>query len=193
VGFADEVWWSRAAPPAVRAWTAGGQPLRLVEQAVAKHEPKAVACYGLLARWWERADDDDPTEVLWLRFVDGRPISGVTTPFLAWCCAKLAAAGKTALLLVWDNASWHISREVSGWIAAHNRAVKAGNAPVRIVACPLPSKSPWLNPIEPKWVHGKQRIVEPARLLPTDELETRVYDALGADHADHLTMPEKAA
>jgi hypothetical protein len=26
-----------------------------------------------------------------------------------------------------------------------------------------------------------------------DELEARVYDALGADHADHLAMPEKAA
>jgi hypothetical protein len=29
--------------------------------------------------------------------------------------------------------------------------------------------------------------------LTMEELETRVYDALGADHADHLTMPEKAA
>jgi hypothetical protein len=35
--------------------------------------------------------------------------------------------------------------------------------------------------------------VEPARLLTMDELEARVYDALGADHTDHLTMPEKAA
>jgi hypothetical protein len=29
--------------------------------------------------------------------------------------------------------------------------------------------------------------------LTMDELEARVYDALGADHADHLAMPEKAA
>jgi hypothetical protein len=164
----------------------------LVEQTVAQGDPKAVACYGLLVRWWENVTDD-PAEALWLRFVDGRPLSGVTTPFLAWCCAKLAAAGKTALLLVWDNASWPISREVSGWIATHNRQVKAENAAGRIVVCPLPIKSPWLNPIEPKWVHGQKRIVEPARLLTMDELETRVSDALGADHVDHLTMPEKAA
>lgn len=164
-----------------------------MEQAVAKDDPKALACYGLLVRWWDEAAVDDPTEALWLRFVDGRPLSGVTTPFLAWCCAKLAAAGKTALLLVWDNASWHISREVRTWIATHNRRVKAGDAQVRIVACPLPIKSPWLNPIEPKWVHGKRRVVEPARLLTLDELETRVYAALGADHADHLAMPEKVA
>jgi hypothetical protein len=180
------------AQPAVRAWTATGQPLRLVEQAVANGEAKAVACYGLLTRWWDDAGDD-PTEALWLRFGDGRPISGVTTPFLAWCCAKLAAAGKTALLLVWDNASWHVSQEVRGWIATHNRQATMGDAAVRIVPCPLPIKSPWLNPSEPKWVHGKQRVVEPARLLTMDELETRVCAALGADHADHLTMPEKAA
>jgi hypothetical protein len=192
LGFADEVGWSRVAQPAVRAWTATGQPLRLVDQTVARGEPKALACYGLLTRWWEEPGDD-PDEALWLRFVEGRPISSVTTQYLAWCCERVAAAGKTALLLVWDNASWHISRAVATWITAHNREVKAAGAGVRIVSCPLPITSPWLNPIEPKWVHGKKRVVEPARLLTVDELETRVYDALGADHADHLTMPNHSA
>jgi hypothetical protein len=190
LGFADEVWWSRVARPAVRAWTAPGAPLRLVEQAVAKGEKQALACYGLLVRWWAAAAQE---EALWLRFADGRPLSAVTTRFLEWCCGKLGAAGKTALLLVWDNASWHLSREVSRWIADHNRAVKAAGNGVRIVPCPLPTKSPWLNPIEPKWTHGKQRVVEPARLLTAAELEERIYDALGADHADHLPMPQKAA
>ena len=125
--------------------------------------------------------------------MDGRPLSGVTTPFLAWCCERLAAAGKRALLLVWDNASWHISREVERWIAGHNRAVKAGGAGVRIVVCPLPTKSPWLNPIEAKWVHGKRRAAEPARLLSMTELEERVFQALGADHAEHLAMPKQTA
>ena len=59
-------------------------------------EPKAVACYGLL-----RAD----TQGMLLRLVDGRPVSAVTTPFLAWLTERLAAEGKTALLMVWDNAS----------------------------------------------------------------------------------------
>jgi hypothetical protein len=192
LGFADEVWWSRLAQPAVRAWTATGQPLRLAEQTVATGEPQAVACSGLLVRWWENPTAA-PAEALWLRFVDGRPLSGVTIRYLAWCCTKLAAAGKAALLLVWDNASWHSSRAVRRWIAAHNRAVTAGEAAVRIVACPLPITSPWLNSIEPKWVHGKKRVVEPTRLLTMAELECRVYDALAADHADHLLMPEKAA
>lgn len=187
VGFADEVWWSRVAQPAVRAWAPGAGPVRLVAQAVARGEPKALACYGLLVRRPAAAEET------WLRFVEGRPLSGATTQFLAWCCARLAAAGAAALLLVWDNASWHASREVARWIADHNRAVKAGERAVRIVACPLPTKNPWLNPIEPKWTHGKRRVVEPARLLTAAELEDRVYAALGADHADHLTMPQDAA
>jgi hypothetical protein len=85
-----------------------------------------------------------------LRFVEGRPVSAVTTRFLDWCCATLAAAGETALLLVWDNAARHLSRAVRGWVRAHNRAVKQRGAGVQIVLCPLPVESPWLNPIEPR-------------------------------------------
>jgi hypothetical protein len=162
-----------------------------VGQAVPEGEPQALACYGLPVRWW--AAPGAPAEAVWRRFVEGRPVGAATTEFLAWGCAKPAAAGRAALLLVWDNASWRVSREVRGWIAAHNRAVKAAGAGVRIVPCPLPSKSPWLNPIEPKWVHGKRRVAEPARLLSVEELEERVFAALGADRADHPLMPEQAA
>src|SRR4030095_13706234 len=76
LGFADEVWWSRVAQPAVRAWTATGQPLRLAEQPVAKGEPKAAACYGLLARWWAEPADD-PAEALRLPVLAGRPLRRV--------------------------------------------------------------------------------------------------------------------
>jgi len=108
-----------------------------------------------------------------LRFVDGRPISAVTPRFLAWLTDRLAAAGKTALLLVWDNASWHISQAVRAWLKAHIRCVKQKGG-CRIVVCPLPSTSPWLNRIEPKWVHGKRAIAEPDRKLDVDELQHRV-------------------
>ena len=46
-------------------------------------------------------------------------------------------------------------------------------APARLV-CRLPVKSPWLNPIEPRWLHGKRAIVEPERTLTTHELMDRV-------------------
>jgi hypothetical protein len=189
LGFEDEVWWSRLAPPALHAWAAPDRPLRLVAQTVAKDDPdpKALACYGLLVRWWDAGPDGPRHEEAWLRFVDGRPVSAVTTRFLAWCCAKLAAAAKTALLLVWDNAAWHLSKEVRAWIAAHNREVRAAGAGVRIVPCPLPIKSPWLNPIEPKWVHTKRKVVEPDRLLSAGELAQRVCAALGCAYEPHLT------
>lgn len=128
-----------------------------------------------------------------LRFVDGRPVSAVTTAFLDWCCTELAAAGKTALLLVWDNAAWHRSKAVRAWIRDHNRAVKRAGRGVRIIVCPLPIKSPWLNPIEPKWLHGKRRVAEPARLLTACELAHRVCAAFACPHEPHLAMPEHVA
>ena len=99
LGFEDEVWWSRLAHPALHSWAEADQPLRLVEQAVAKDDPdpKALACYGLLVRWV--MPDGRRAETAWLRFVAGRPVSARTTEFLAWCCAKLAAAGKEAGLV----------------------------------------------------------------------------------------------
>ena len=95
--------------------------MRLLQKEARKDdpEPKALSCYGLYV---------PELEETWLRFVDGRPVSAITTQFLCWCCHKLEARGKKALLLVWDNASWHKSRRVSDWIGAHNRKVKDSGA-----------------------------------------------------------------
>ena len=183
IGFGDETWWTRVRQPSLHAWT--DEPLRLVEQAVATDDPdpKALACYGLLLP----ASDE-----LWLRFVDGHPVSAITTEFLADCCDRLEPRGTRALLLVWDNASWHISRAVKGWIRAHNHQVKQQGRGVRILACQLPIKAPWLNPIEPKWVHGKRAVVEPARLLTAAELEARVCAYFGCHPQDHLIAQQAA-
>ncbi len=193
LGYEDEVWWSRLAQPSVRTWTEPNRRLRLIESVLAKDDPDpaALACYGLLARWVE--PDGPRHERMLLRFVDGRPVSAITTPFLAWCCERLAAQGKRALLLIWDNASWHVSAAVRGWIRDHNRRVKRTGAGVRIVNCYLPIKAPWLNPIEPKWVHGKRRIAEPARLLPASELIERVCAAFRCAHEPHLAITADAA
>src|SRR3712207_2071482 len=110
-----------------------------------------------------------------LRFVEGRPISPVTCAFLAWAAEQLAAEGVRVLALIWDNASWHISREVRDWVSRHNREVKRTGHGCRLLICQLPSRSPWLNPIEPKWVHGKRAVVEPARKLTAAELKQRLW------------------
>lgn len=167
LGFQDEVWFSRLAQPNLHAWT-DGEPLRLVEKEADKSDPdpSALACYGLL-----RAD----TGAMLLRFVRGRPVSHVTTAFLCWLLAVLAAEGKGALLMIWDNASWHVSKEVRAWVKAHNQKVKREGG-CRLLICRLPSKSPWLNNIEPKWAHGKRAVVEANRKLAADELKQRLCE-----------------
>jgi DDE superfamily endonuclease len=186
LGFADEVWWSRLAQPHLSAWAEADQPLRLIEQTVAKADPdpKALACYGLLVR---RAGQD---EAVWLRFVQGRPVSAITAQFLDWCCGKLEALGVPVCALIWDNASWHVSKAVRAWIRAHNRQVKQEGRGVRILVCYLPVKSPWLNPIEPKWVHSKRAIVEPTRLLSAQEVADRVCAYHACPHEPHLSLPD---
>ncbi|MDP9316592.1 MAG: transposase [Chloroflexota bacterium] len=111
---------------------------------------------------------------------------------MAWVCARLAALGKTAWLLIWDNASWHVRHEVRTWIQNHNQRVKRDGG-VRSISCRLPVKSPWLNPIESYWVHGKRRVVEPARLLTADELAERVCAAFGCVHEPHLSIPDQVS
>ena len=126
------------------------QPVRLVEQPWQKDDPdpKAFACYGVL---WQQGSACEPIrKQMSLRFVTGRPLSAITTQFLEWCCTRLQAQGKTAWLLIWDNASWHISKQVRTWIREHNQQVKQDGKGVRILPCFLPTKSPWLNPIELK-------------------------------------------
>jgi hypothetical protein len=109
VGFCDECWWSRLALPTLSSWAEEGKPLRLLQKSVAKDDPsgatKAISCYGLYL------PEIDQT---WIRFVDGRPVSSITTQFLSWCCEKLQAAGKKAVVLIWDRAPVGISPGRSG-------------------------------------------------------------------------------
>lgn len=184
------MWWSRVSQPALHTWAESGASLHLQELARPKEDPdpKALACYGMLVR---RPGRPDFAERMLLRFVNGRPVSAVTIEYLEWSCESLARQGVKVLVLIWDNASWHNSQIVRTWIRQHNRQVKHAGKGVRILACYLPSKSPWLNPIEPKWMHGKRAIVEPARLMTGDELAERVCAYFGCAHEPHLVAPEK--
>ena len=59
-----------------------------------------------------------------------------------------------------------MSKQVKSWLREYNQAVRqetgSEKAGVRIIPGWLPVKSPWLNCSEPKWVHSKRAIVEPA-------------------------------
>jgi hypothetical protein len=76
LGFEDESWFSRFERPSLHSWVdATKPPMRLLEQQPRKDdpEPKALSCYGLYL---------PELEETWLRFVDGRPVSAITTRFL---------------------------------------------------------------------------------------------------------------
>jgi transposase len=186
LGFEDETWFSRFERPSLHSWEQAGRPVRLLQKEASKDDPdpKALSCYGLYV---------PELKETWLRFVDGRPVSAITTRFLRWCCHKLEARGKKALLMIWDNASWHKSRRVRHWIGAHNRCVKESGRGVRIVACFLPTKSPWLNAIEPQWIPSKRKVTEPERLLGAYELADRVCGVFGCPHYEHLFIPQEVA
>lgn len=190
LGFLDEVWWSRLAQPDQHRWVDLDDRTRLQELERGKEDadPKALACYGVLLRHRPQSADQ-----MLLRFVDGRPVSAVTIDFLTACCQELTAQSVPALVLIWDNASWHKSQMVRAWMRSHNQTVKQTGKGVRILPCLLPSKSPWLNPIEPKWVHGKRNVSEADRILSADELEARVCAYYGAPRSPHLVMPKKVA
>ncbi len=190
LGFLDEVWWSRLAQPDQHRWVDEDDVTRLQELERSKEDsdPQALACYGVLLRRRPQHADQ-----MLLRFVDGRPVSAVTIDFLVACCQQLASQSVTVLVLIWDNASWHKSQMVRAWLRSHNQTVKQTGNGVRILPCLLPSKSPWLNPIEPKWVHGKRKVSEADHILSADELEARVCAYYGSPREPHLVMPKKVA
>jgi transposase len=167
----------------MHSWSEHNEPLRLQELSADKNDPdpKALACYGVLSA---------TNGQMSLRFVSGRPVSQVTTDFLEWLCKQVQAQGKSVVLVIWDNASWHVSKQVKTWLREHNQTVlqkgSTDTLGVRIIPCWLPTKSPWLNRIEPKWVHGKRAIVESARLLTASELRQRICDYFGCEQGEPL-------
>lgn len=168
VGFQDEVWWSRLTHPDLHSWTVSA-PLRLEEQVHQKDDPdpKAFACYGLDIRW-------SGQEEVWLRFVEGNPKSDPTIQFMEWVLKKTSQQSIRVLIMFWDHASWHKSKMVRTWLHTHNQQVKRSGEGTRLLACLLPKKSPWLNPIEPRWIHAKRKVTEPGRKLSAQELAERV-------------------
>lgn len=161
----DECWFSRFAQPQAHAWAAADANLRLYQRSPERGETeKAIACFGGV-----RHDTD---EVL-LYFSDGQPNSLHMWMFIVGLLAVARDAGKQVLVLIWDHASWHKSQDIRRWIHIYNRMAKQQGEP-RLLTHRLPTKSPWLNPIEPRWVHAKRGICEPNGVLTPDVLRQRL-------------------
>jgi transposase len=184
LGFEDEVWWSRLARPAFNAWT-DGPPMKvqLLKSDANDPDPDAIACYGFL-----RSD----THKVMVRFVEDRPLAGITTQFLGWLCRRFEDEGKKVFIAVWDDASWHTAEEVALWAQEHNRKAKQHGG-IKVVICELPVASPWLNNIEPCWKHAKKAIVEPDRKLTAEETTVRVCEHFGCELLPYLQAQDTPA
>jgi len=156
----DECWFSRFAQPTAHAW--GG--IDLLERPVpAKAPDKALACYGAVQYGGNQME---------LAFCSGQPNSDFTLVFLSQILSATAQAKKRVALVVWDHASWHKSNRVKTWVRLHNKQVKQHGG-VRLIVWLLPKKSPWLNPIEPRWLHGKRAVLEARAVDLTPDILTQ--------------------
>ena len=167
----DECWFSRYAQPTANSWAEHTHPLRLAQRTPPVQAPdKALACYGALR--------DDSRQV-YLHFAWGQPDSQATIDYLQRLLALARSLHKHYLVIVWDNASWHLSRKVRAWLKSYKQQAKV-TRDVRLLVCYLPSKSPWLNPIEPRWAHAKRQTLQPSPLpLLPHQLRQRLFQYFG--------------
>jgi transposase len=150
--YQDECWFSRFAQPTMRAWAKPQETVKLIQRDKAKDdpEPKALACFGAL---------EDDTRQTHLSFADGQPDNAQTQLMLQALLEVCRVQGRRVLAIIWDKASWHTSLATQQWIHAHNQQARQ-NGDVRIFTRLLPTRSPWLNPIEPGWIHAKRNVAE---------------------------------
>ncbi len=161
----DECWFSRFAQPAAHAWALPGEALHLVQRDPKRGErDKALACFGA------RRQD---TGQVYLYFSSGQPNSEQMWVFIMALLDVARQEGKAVVVLIWDHASWHISHRIQKWIRAYNHTARAAGEP-RLLVHGLPIKSPWLNPMEPCWVHAKRATCEPDGDLSPAELRRRL-------------------
>jgi transposase len=74
-----------------------------------------------------------------------------------------------------------------------NQQIKQERKTVRILPLFLPKQSPWLNPIEPKWVHGKRNVVESNGVLSAEQLAQRVCRYFGCSYEPYLCVPDEVS
>lgn len=125
---------------------------------------QALACYGVRHLG---------THQVYLGFCDQHPTSEQTWDFLQGLLAYARQQGWRVVVLLWDNAGWHLSKRLRAWIRAYNQQAKR-LGDVRLITYLLPRKSPWLNSIEPCWLHAKRAIWDPNTLVALDEVKGRL-------------------
>lgn len=167
--------------------------------------PKAVGQYGQrgVPRTAAVAKPAHKCKGAWVLYAALEVVTGRVQRFYAPRCnqtyvrqqleallAQAQAAGKRVLVVIWDNASWHTAQALRRWYYRYNQTAKR-TGQVRLLLVPLPSRSPWLNPLEPVFGQAKRHIVgrravpEPHRLKRKTESYFKRRDKRRARQAVH--------
>lgn len=116
-------------------------------------------------RWNEEVDTtalfaavDDETQEAFLRWADGQPNSERMIQFLEALMAHWTQKGKRFIVLFWDKASFHTSHQTRNWIRAYNQRAKQEQL-TRLIVCKLPTRSPWLMPLESVFGWTKHQVL----------------------------------
>jgi transposase len=131
-------------------------------------------------RWNEDVDTtalyaalDDETQEAFLRWAEGQPNSEVTVGFLEALMAHWNTQDKRFIVLIWDKASWHTSNQTTQWIRDYNRRAKQEGL-TRLITCLLPTRSPWLMPLESVFGWIKHQILGDRFFKAIAELQAAV-------------------
>jgi hypothetical protein len=156
--------WFVLWPYQFRAWVRRDRPPRVAQRW--KEKVDTTALYAAL---------DDETQEAFLRWANGQPNSRETIRFLRAMMAHWTDQKKRFIVLFWDRAPWHTSRRTRIWIRAYNRRAKRRGL-CRLIVCYLPTRSPWLMPLEPIFGWIKHHILGNRLFQAVNNLQGAVED-----------------
>jgi hypothetical protein len=173
--------WARAAPDGAAVWLDQSWfvrwPYRYWTWAAWDDRPRVAQ------RWNEEVDRtalyaalDDETQEAILQWAAGQPNSEVTVTFLDTLMDHWTQKGKRFIVLFWDKASWHTSQRTQQWIRDYNRQAKQQGL-TRLIVCSLPTRSPWLMPLEAIFGHIKHQILGDRDFETISELQAAAVSA----------------
>lgn len=111
----DECWFSRFAQSSTNAWYEADAPVYLMQS-----EPKRAETQQALASYGAVRQDN---EAVLVSFSSGQPDRLETWQFVMGLLVIARAENKRVLVIIWDNANWHKSKELRQWIRAYNQGL----------------------------------------------------------------------
>jgi len=160
----DQSWFVRW-PYQFWAWTPPDKLLRVAQRWSEKVD--TVALFAAL---------DDESQETFLGWAESQPNSEETVGFLEALMAHHTAHNKGFVVLFWDRAPWHRSQHTRAWIRAYNRQAKQEGL-ARLIVCQLPTRSPWLMPLESIFGWIKHQVLGGRLFETVAELQAAVMRA----------------